>query len=200
MRVIIHYPFVTPERIEKAGFKSVSLETLYKESDYITIHVPKLKDTLGFLNKDSFAQMKDGVMIVNCARGGIVDEDDLYAALQSGKVAGAALDVFENEPPGICPLIEHEHLICTPHLGASTQEAQTKVAVDVAAQIIDYLKSENKGRIGILVPDTGMLNPVMKRPEMPSNGFVGWLDSFVSTDEDLRPLMEAILARGAFVF
>jgi D-3-phosphoglycerate dehydrogenase len=84
--------------------------------------------------------MKDGVMIVNCARGGIVDEDELYAALQSGKVAGAALDVFESEPPGICPLIEHERLICTPHLGASTLEAQTNVAVDVAAQIIDYLK------------------------------------------------------------
>jgi D-3-phosphoglycerate dehydrogenase len=79
-------------------------------------------------------------MIINCARGGIVDEDALYAALQSGKVAGAALDVFENEPPGICPLIEHERLICTPHLGASTLEAQTKVAVDVASQIIDYLK------------------------------------------------------------
>jgi D-3-phosphoglycerate dehydrogenase / 2-oxoglutarate reductase len=85
--------------------------------------------------------MKDGVMIVNCARGGIVDEDDLYDAMNSGKVAGAALDVFESEPPGVCRLFELSRLICTPHLGASTQEAQTKVAVDVAGQIIDYLKN-----------------------------------------------------------
>ncbi|MGD8770588.1 MAG: phosphoglycerate dehydrogenase, partial [Desulfobacterales bacterium] len=140
MKVIVHDPYVTPDQIEKAGFESVSLEDLYRRSDYITVHVPKFKETTGLLNKEAFEQMKDGVMIVNCARGGIVDEDELYAALQSGKVAGAALDVFESEPPGICPLIEHERLICTPHLGASTREAQTKVAVDVAAQIIDYLK------------------------------------------------------------
>jgi len=142
MKVIVYDPFVTPEQIEKAGFKNVSLEELFRGSDYITVHVPKFNETTGLLNKDAFEQMKDGVMIVNCARGGIVDEDDLYAALQSGKVAGAALDVFENEPPGICPLIEHERLICTPHLGASTQEAQTKVAIDVAGQIIEYLKHD----------------------------------------------------------
>jgi len=141
MQVIVHDPFVMPELIEKAGFESVSIEELYKRSDYITVHVPKLKNTIGFINKDAFDQMKDGVMIVNCARGGIVDEDDLYAAMNSGKVAGAALDVFENEPPGVCQLFELSHLICTPHLGASTQEAQTKVAVDVAGQIIDYLKN-----------------------------------------------------------
>ena len=81
-------------------------------------------------------------MIVNCARGGIVDEDALYDAMKSGKVAGAALDVFKNEPPGLIPLFELDHLICTPHLGASTKEAQTKVAVDVAGQIIDYLKND----------------------------------------------------------
>ncbi len=140
MQVIVHDPFVKPEQIEKAGFESVSLEELFRKSDYITIHVPKLKETTGLLDKGAFEQMKDGVMIVNCARGGIVNEDDLYAALQSGKVAGAALDVFESEPPGICPLIKHERLVCTPHLGASTHEAQTKVAIDVASQIIDYLK------------------------------------------------------------
>jgi D-3-phosphoglycerate dehydrogenase len=140
MRVIVHDPYVRPEQIEKEGYESVSLEDLYRRSDYITIHVPKLKDTTGLINKDTFEQMKDGVMIINCARGGIVKESDLHDALESGKVAGAALDVFESEPPGICELIEHDRLICTPHLGASTQEAQTKVAVDVASQIIDYLK------------------------------------------------------------
>jgi len=142
-QVIVHDPFVTPDQIEKVGFESVSLEELYRRSDYITIHVPKLKGTIGLIDKDAFNQMKDGVMIVNCARGGIVDEADLYDAMKSGKVAGAALDdVFETEPPGACSLFEFDRLICTPHLGASTREAQTKVAVDVAGQIIDYLKND----------------------------------------------------------
>jgi D-3-phosphoglycerate dehydrogenase len=140
MRVIVHDPFVTPEQIEKAGFESVTIDDLFRKSDYITIHVPKMKETTGLLNKDAFKQMKDGVMIINCARGGMIDEDDLEAALKSGKVAGAALDVFETEPPGTCSLIDEENVICTPHLGASTREAQTNVAVAVARQIIDYLK------------------------------------------------------------
>ena len=140
MQVIVYDPYVTPEVIEKAGFESVAMEELYRRSDYITVHVPKLKDTVGFLNKKTFEQMKDGVMIINCARGGIVDETDLNEALKAGKVAGAALDVFEMEPPGVCPLFESDRVICTPHLGASTLEAQTNVAVQVAEQIIAYLK------------------------------------------------------------
>lgn len=141
MQVLVYDPYITPEQIEKAGFESVSLAELYRKSDYITVHVPKLKETIGLLNKDAFAQMKDGVMIVNCARGGIVDESDLYDAITSGKVARAALDVFKTEPPGKSPLIELDEVICTPHLGASTREAQTNVAVAVADQIIQYLKS-----------------------------------------------------------
>jgi D-3-phosphoglycerate dehydrogenase len=141
MHVIVHDPHVNPEQIEKAGFESVSLKDLYRRSDYISVHVPKLKDTAGLLNKDAFAQMRDGVMIINCARGGIVVEEDLNAAIRSGKVAGAALDVFETEPPGTCPLFELDRVICTPHLGASTLEAQTNVAVMVAEQIIGYLKN-----------------------------------------------------------
>lgn len=140
MQVIVHDPFVTTEQIEKAGLESVSLEQLYQRADYITVHVPKLKDTVGLLNKAAFAHMKDGVMIINCARGGIVDEADLNDALIAGKVAGAALDVFEQEPPGDSPLLEFDRVICTPHLGASTLEAQTNVAVQVAEQIIAYLK------------------------------------------------------------
>jgi D-3-phosphoglycerate dehydrogenase len=140
MRVVVHDSFVAPEQIEKAGFEPVSLDELYRRADYITLHVPKLKDTLGLLNKAAFEKMKDGVMIINCARGGIVDEADLNEALLSGKVAGAALDVFEHEPPGVCPLFEVDRVICTPHLGASTLEAQTNVAVQVAEQIIAYLK------------------------------------------------------------
>jgi D-3-phosphoglycerate dehydrogenase len=140
MRVIVHDPFVTSEQIEKAGFMSVTLEELYQRADYITLHVPKIKETVGLLNRSAFDQMKDGVMIINCARGGIVDEADLNEALRSGKVAGAALDVFEHEPPGTCPLFDIDRVICTPHLGASTREAQTNVAVQVAEQIIAYLK------------------------------------------------------------
>ncbi|MGD9043774.1 MAG: phosphoglycerate dehydrogenase [Desulfobacterales bacterium] len=142
MQVIVHDSYIPDEHIEKAGFEAVSIEDLYRRSDYITVHVPKLKDTLGLLNKQAFDQMKDGVMIINCARGGIVDEADLNEALKSGKVAGAALDVFESEPPGVCPLFEIDRVICTPHLGASTLEAQTNVAVMVAEQIIAYLKTE----------------------------------------------------------
>lgn len=141
MQVIIYDPYVTPERIEKAGYSSATLDELYGRSDYITVHVPKLKDTMGLLNKNAFDKMKKGVMIINCARGGIVNEADLYDALKSGKVAGAALDVFEKEPPGNSPLFELDKVICTPHLGASTQEAQANVATAVASQIIEYLKN-----------------------------------------------------------
>jgi D-3-phosphoglycerate dehydrogenase len=141
MQVIVHDPFVAPEQIERAGFEAVTLAELYRRADYITVHVPKLKDTVGLLNKAAFDQMKDGVMIINCARGGIVDEADLNEALISGKVAGAALDVFAHEPPGVCPLFELDRVICTPHLGASTLEAQTNVAVQVTEQIIAYLKN-----------------------------------------------------------
>ncbi len=141
MKVIVYDPFVTPELIEKAGVESVSLKELYSRSDYITIHVPKMKETVGLLNEEAFSLMRDGVMVVNCARGGIVDEAALYGAMKSGKVSGAALDVFETEPPVDSPLFEFDRFICTPHLGASTKEAQTNVAVAVAEQIIEYLNN-----------------------------------------------------------
>ncbi len=142
MRVIVYDPVVTPDKIEKAGCESVSLKELYRQSDYITVHVPKSKKTMGLINKKAFEQMKDGVMLINCARGGIVDEDDLYEALQSGKVAGAALDVFSTEPPPPdYPLLQMNNVITTPHLGASTEEAQTNVAIMVARQVSAFLKT-----------------------------------------------------------
>jgi D-3-phosphoglycerate dehydrogenase len=141
MKVLVHDPFVNPDKIEKAGFKSVDLNELYSRSDYISVHVPKLKDTLNLIDGAAFERMKKGVMLINCARGGIVDEAALLTALNTGKVAGAALDVFETEPPGASPLLELPQVICTPHLGASTKEAQTNVAVAVAEQIIDFLRS-----------------------------------------------------------
>jgi len=104
--------------------------------------VPKLESTTGLLNKDAFSKMKNGVMVINCARGGIIDENDLFDAIKLGKVAGAALDVFATEPPGENPLLSLEQVIATPHLGASTSEAQTNVAVAVANQIIAYLTKD----------------------------------------------------------
>ena len=140
MRVIIYDPFVTPEKIQNDGYESVTLEELYPQADYISVHVPKMKTTENLLNKEAFEQMKAGAMVINCARGGIVNEADLYDALMSGKVARAALDVFECEPPSCDnPLLGLDQVICTPHLGASTKEAQTNVAVMVADQIIQYL-------------------------------------------------------------
>lgn len=142
MQVLIYDPFVTPERIGKDGYEAVSFEALLKQSDYISIHVPKMKNTLNLINQEAFAQMKKGVMLVNCARGGIVDETALLDAIVSGKVAGAALDVFATEPPDADhPLLKLDQVICTPHLGASTKEAQTNVAVMVADQIIQYLSN-----------------------------------------------------------
>jgi D-3-phosphoglycerate dehydrogenase len=141
MRVVIYDPFVPPEKIQNDGFEAVSLQELYKQSDYITVHVPKMKNTANLITKEAFELMKNGVMVINCARGGIINEADLYEAIKAGKVAGAALDVFETEPPGKNPLLGLEQVIATPHLGASTKEAQSNVAIMAAQQIIDYLTS-----------------------------------------------------------
>lgn len=140
MKPVVYDPLISAEQIEAAGFESVSFDDLLAQSDYITVHVPKLEETIGLINKAAFAKMKPGVMLINCARGGIVDEADLYDAMTSGKVAGAALDVFASEPPEDSPLFELDNLVCTPHLGASTREAQINVAVAVADQMIRYLK------------------------------------------------------------
>lgn len=171
MRVVIYDPFVTPEKIQNDGFEPMTLEALYQHADYITIHVPKMKTTQGLLNKAAFDQMKEGVMIINCARGGVINEADLYDAIVSGKVAKAALDVFETEPPQKDnPLLGLDQVICTPHLGASTKEAQTNVAVMVADQMIQYL---TKGTIinAVNVPSvTGealqKVGPYIKLAEM----------------------------------
>ncbi|MEH0022212.1 MAG: phosphoglycerate dehydrogenase [Desulfobacter sp.] len=139
MKVIVYDPNISSEHIQKAGFKYVTLNDLYARSDYITVHVPKMDSTIDLLDVEAFERMKDGVMVVNCARGGIVNESALYDAIVSGKVAGAALDVFSTEPPGENPLLKLEQVIATPHLGASTMEAQTNVAVAAARQILAYL-------------------------------------------------------------
>jgi D-3-phosphoglycerate dehydrogenase len=139
MNVIAYDPYLSQEVITRLGVEMVTLDELLARSDFITIHTPKTKDTVNLINKKAFEKMKKGVYLINCARGGIVNERDLYEAIVSGKVAGAALDVFENEPPGDNPLLGLEQVICTPHLGASTEEAQVNVAVAVAEQIVEFL-------------------------------------------------------------
>ena len=139
MKVVAYDPFLTDERAAKMGVEKVDLDTLFARADFITIHVPKNDKTSGLINKDTLSKMKDGVRIINCARGGIIVEADLKDALDSGKVAGAALDVFEVEPAKDNVLFGHENVVCTPHLGASTTEAQVNVALQVAEQISDYL-------------------------------------------------------------
>jgi len=142
MNVLVYDPFITQELAEQQGYELVvSLDELYARSDYITVHTPKSKETIGLVNKDAFAKMKDGVMIINCARGGIINEKDLLDALDSGKVAGAAVDVYEKEPPENWSLAMHPKVVSTPHLGASTHEAQENVALAIAEQMVDYLKS-----------------------------------------------------------
>jgi len=115
MKVIVHDPYANKELIEQGGCEVVSREELFARSDYITIHVPKMKETVNLVNKGAFDQMKPGVMLIHCARGGIVNEKDLTQALASGQVGGVALDVFETEPPGESPLLRHDNVICTPH-------------------------------------------------------------------------------------
>lgn len=139
MNVIAFDPFLNEEKAETMGIRKVSLDDLFSESDFITIHTPMTTDTKYLINSSTISKMKNGVRIINCARGGIINEQDLYEAMKSGKVAGAALDVFEKEPPENNPLLTLDNLICTPHLGASTEEAQENVAVAVADQVADYL-------------------------------------------------------------
>ncbi len=139
MRVIAFDPFLSPERAEKLGVEKVELDELLSRSDFITLHVPMTDKTRGIINAEAIAKMKKGVRIVNCARGGLVVEADLAEALKSGHVAGAGFDVFETEPATDSPLFGLPNVVCTPHLGASTTEAQENVALQVAEQMSDYL-------------------------------------------------------------
>src|SRR5207237_1916223 len=122
MNVVAYDPYINPDAHLSSGLELVDLQRIFEQADFITVHVPLSESTRNLINERTIADMKDGVRILNCARGGIVNESDLYAALKSGKVAGAALDVFETEPNTESPLLELENFIATPHLGASTVE------------------------------------------------------------------------------
>ncbi len=139
MKVIAYDPFLSEEKAAKMGVEKVELEELLPRADFITLHVPKTEQTANMLTAERIASMKKGVRIVNCARGGLVDEDALAEALKSGHVAGAAFDVFAVEPATESPLFNLPNVVVTPHLGAATTEAQENVALQVAEQMSDYL-------------------------------------------------------------
>jgi D-3-phosphoglycerate dehydrogenase len=139
MKVIAFDPFLSPERALEIGVEKVELDDLLRRADIITLHVPMTEKTRNILSAENIAKTKNGVRIVNCARGGLVDEAALRAGLDSGHVAGAAFDVFTEEPATDNPLFGHPNVVCTPHLGAATTEAQENVALQVAEQMSDYL-------------------------------------------------------------
>ncbi|WP_226038282.1 phosphoglycerate dehydrogenase [Aquibacillus saliphilus] len=139
MNVIAYDPFLTEEKANNMGVDYGTVEEVIRKADFITVHTPLLKETKHMINAEAFKMMKDGVQIVNCARGGIIDEDALYEAILNKKVAGAALDVFEEEPAVHHKLLELPEVIATPHLGASTVEAQENVAIDVSDDVVHFL-------------------------------------------------------------
>ena len=143
MNVIIYDPNVSEHELENGNAEPVSLQELFAWSDFISLHLPLNVHTRDLLGPLAFSQMKDGVRIVSTARGGIIDESALLNALNSGKVAGAALDVFEKEPPGLTELVSHPRVIATPHIGAQTAEAQTRAAEDIANEVLAALRGES---------------------------------------------------------
>ncbi|AKB26343.1 D-3-phosphoglycerate dehydrogenase [Methanosarcina sp. MTP4] len=140
MTLLGYDPFISEKRAEELGVRLCTVNEIAEEADYITVHTPLIKETRNILDDEQFALMKEGVRIINCARGGIISEEALARALGCGKVAGAAFDVFINEPPFDSPLMNFENVILTPHLGASTEEAQVNVAVDIAHEVISVLQ------------------------------------------------------------
>ena len=142
MKVVGYDSLVPPEEIRKRGADPVNLSELYAQSDFITFHLPLTPESKGMVNGQSFALMKPGVRIVDAARGGIIDETALLAALEQGQVAGAALDVFASEPPGLTALVAHPNVLATPHIGAQTAEAQERAAEDIASEVLAALKGD----------------------------------------------------------
>lgn len=142
MKVIAHDPLLPESEVENRGAEWVTLDDLLAQSDVITMHMPLLPSTKGMLSKAAFDKMKTGVRIICAARGGVIDEAALLEALNSGKVAGAALDVFAAEPPGKIDLASHSKVVCTPHIGAETTEAQTRAAIDISSEVIAALEGK----------------------------------------------------------
>lgn len=166
MKVMAYDPYVSQARFEELGVEGVDkIEDLYRSADFITVHLPKSPETLGFVDEAAFRKMKKGVRIINCARGGIIKEEALVKALKSGKVAGAAIDVFEKEPPKGNPLLDFDSVVATPHLGASTIEAQDRAGTIIAEQVAAALDNRfvsNAVNIAAVSPeDMNVMRPFL---------------------------------------
>ncbi|MBI5492652.1 MAG: phosphoglycerate dehydrogenase [Deltaproteobacteria bacterium] len=183
MNVIAYDPFISTEAADKIGISLVTMDELFKKSDFISIHVPLTNETKNLVNAEAFQKMKKGVKIINCARGGIVSEKDLAEAIKAKIVSGAAFDVFEKEPPAADnPLLQLDEVILTPHLGASTFEAQENVAIAIAEQIADYLT-------------TGTIRNAVNVPSIPAELLVS-LGAYISLGEKLGSFQGQILQGG----
>lgn len=207
MELIAYDPFVSAERARALEVTLVPLDELLSRSDVITLHAPHERDTDRLLDTSAFAKMKKGVLLVNCARGGLVDEAALAEALRTGKVAGAALDVFDHEPPTGSPLLAFEQVIATPHVGATTREAQAAVAAQIAQQIVAFLRGEpprNAVNVPCLEPELlEVLGPYIDLAErlgslvvQLAEGGIGRLTVTYRGEinqQDLRPLTNALL-------
>ncbi|VVB71387.1 Glyoxylate reductase [uncultured archaeon] len=202
MQIIAYDPFVTEERAKQMGLKLADLQTVLREGDFITVHTPLTNETRNLIDDDEFNIMKPSVRIVNCARGGIINEAALARAVAEGKIAGAAVDVFTKEPPTGNPLLEQEKIITTPHLGASTTEAQVNVAVAVADQILTIANGglpTNAINMPAISPETlAVMGPYMKLAEkmgslagqLVGSGFDGLELTYGVTiaEKDIRPV------------
>ncbi len=208
MRVLGHDPFVPEDRLRAIGVEAAPLEQVIKESDFITVHPPLTASTAGMIDREELAMMKDGVRLINVARGGIISEAALADAVKSGKVAGAAIDVFTQEPPAPDnPLLGDPRIIVTPHLGASTAEAQERVALDVAEQIVEILQGK-PARYAVNAPMLGAETLQVLAPYMAAAEQVGLIATQLVTgtltaieidyygeiaDHDIAPLRAAVI-------
>ncbi|XVJ50955.1 MAG: phosphoglycerate dehydrogenase [Vampirovibrio sp.] len=212
MKIVVYDPFISKDVVEALGARhTTQLTDIWKHSDFITVHVPKTKDTLNLLNTETLKQCKAGVRIINCARGGIINESDLADALRTGHVAGAALDVYHEEPLNVAsPLLAEDlagKVVLTPHLGASTEEAQVNVALDVAEQLRDFFAT---GALRSVVNSPLLRSEVMDpiRPYLPLGEAMGRLGRQLATggitqveliakgslaEENIAPLSLAVL-------
>ncbi len=175
MTVLAYDPAQSEDFVSRRGARLMGFKELLRQSDFISIHVPLMEETKHLLSGDAIESCKRGVRIINCARGGIIDEDALLHAIEQGKVAGAALDVFEKEPPVDSRLVQHPHVIVTPHIGASTEEAQEKVAVQIAKQVAEGLKGNSL---------TGSINAEVIR---------------IAMKEEVRPYLRLAESLGIFI-
>jgi len=183
MSVVGYDPFMTADRAAELGIELVALDELWKRADAITVHTPLTAETKGLVNDATIAKMKKGVLLVNCARGGIYDEAALVRGLDSGQIGGVGLDVFPEEPPGVTDIVKHPKAVVTPHLGASTEEAQLRVALEIAQQVAAYLQT---GEISnsVNVPSVPReLAPVLG----PYLALARSLGQFLSQVESVRP-------------